>query len=197
MLRFIFFVGFLMTVFWMGGQLFGPIEHPPGVVAARDPLQVDYPEPKSAIVRGSWKITPLASYSVTARVLETETYDSYPIDALVPMDLLLGWGPMSDSTHLAPLQVRIYNRYASWNWNGKAALSGQEMAVHMANTHIIPANDTVKASLDSIRVGSIVTLRGELVELNGPDGRMKSSVTRQDTGPGACEVVYVTSMSVR
>jgi len=26
---------------------------------------------------------------------------------------------------------------------------------------------------------------------------MKSSLTREDTGPGACEVVYVTSLIVR
>ncbi len=146
---------------------------------------------------GKWRLTPLASYYVTARVLATETYNSYPLDAIAPKDLLLAWGPMSDSSHLNGLEFRIYNRYATWHWSGSPPLPKREMERHMANTHVIPASEDVRSALRSARVGSIVTLRGDLIQLDGPEGPIRSSLERTDTGPGACELVYVTSMWVR
>ena len=190
------FVGAL----WLVTKLTGPIERPPGVLVKGDPVQVDYPDGyKPDIIKKGWIIKPLASYRVEARVLEKETYDSYPQDELAPVDLLLGWGPMSDSGVLEKMDFRIYNRYATWRWGGEPPLKKSEIARHAANTHIIPASDSVARQLDQIRIGSIVTIRGELVEFKSATGpeRVVSSLTRDDTGPGACEVVYVTSITVR
>ena len=50
----------------------------------------------------------------------------------------------------------------------------------------------VAAALDDVREGSIVELRGFLIEAQADDGwRWRSSLTRDDTGARACELVYV------
>jgi hypothetical protein len=46
--------------------------------------------------------------------------------------------------------------------------------------------------IQGLRVGQIVTLDGYLVNATGPEGRTwNSSLTRDDTGNGACELIYV------
>lgn len=63
--------------------------------------------------------------------------------------------------------------------------------------HMIPANDEIERQLKSIRAGNMVHLKGFLVEVTGKDGfRWKSSLTRTDTGGGACELVLVESLFV-
>lgn len=68
---------------------------------------------------------------------------------------------------------------------------------HTANMHMIPANDEIARQLKSIRAGNMVHLKGFLVEVTGKDGfRWKSSLTRTDTGGGACELILVESLFV-
>jgi len=58
--------------------------------------------------------------------------------------------------------------------------------------HIIPANEQVEDELDNILVGEIILLEGQLVSIKADDGwKWKSSLSREDTGGGACEVVWV------
>lgn len=58
--------------------------------------------------------------------------------------------------------------------------------------HMIPADAAVADALDAIRKGDNVRIDGWLIEANASDGwRWRSSTTREDTGGGACEVVYV------
>ena len=63
--------------------------------------------------------------------------------------------------------------------------------------HMIPADDSVARALKRVRVGDVVTLDGYLVEADKPGGwRWRSSLTRDDTGDGACEVVYVKDLAI-
>lgn len=58
--------------------------------------------------------------------------------------------------------------------------------------HMIPGNDAVARTLAGVRQGERVRIDGWLVEANASDGwRWRSSTRRDDTGGGACEVVYV------
>ena len=54
------------------------------------------------------------------------------------------------------------------------------------------------AALDHVVEGSIVQLRGYLVAVQAADGwRWRSSLSRDDTGGGSCELVFVEYASVR
>ena len=60
--------------------------------------------------------------------------------------------------------------------------------------HLIPANDTIERRIKAARVGQVVTLSGYLVDVKTDTGwTINSSLTREDTGAGACEVIWVES----
>jgi len=49
-----------------------------------------------------------------------------------------------------------------------------------------------------VRTGQIVALSGYLVRVQGPDGwHWNSSMTRSDSGNGACELVWVQDLAIR
>ena len=50
----------------------------------------------------------------------------------------------------------------------------------------------------NVRVGDVVKLDGMLVNLESPDvGTRTTSLRRDDTGAGACEIIYVKYATIR
>jgi hypothetical protein len=63
--------------------------------------------------------------------------------------------------------------------------------------HMIPATPLIERRLTALRPNDVVRLRGYLVEAEAPDGwRWRSSLSREDTGAGACEVVWVEALEL-
>ncbi len=63
--------------------------------------------------------------------------------------------------------------------------------------HLIPADDYVARQIKKVRRGSIVQFTGYLVEVKGDDGwRWSSSLSREDSGDKACELVYVKDFEI-
>ena len=62
---------------------------------------------------------------------------------------------------------------------------------------MIPGDETLRASSLEARPGNLVHLKGWLIEAKAPDGwHWRSSLSRGDTGGGACEVVLVEALSL-
>lgn len=163
-------------------------------------MQGPIPEPAPAIRLKEWTLTPLATYSIHARVLSKRKYSSDATSEISPLDLLVGWGPMSDSAVIETMDFRQSQRFGYWQPDAASPLSPDEITLHAANMHLIPANDSVRDRLNSLRVGSLVQLRGKLIEANrsGDSGNpWISSLTRTDSGNHACEILYVESVAGR
>jgi hypothetical protein len=63
--------------------------------------------------------------------------------------------------------------------------------------HLIPGSAEVRKQLRRLRAGHVVQMRGKLVNASRADGyRWNSSLTRADSGAGACELFYVESLSM-
>jgi hypothetical protein len=170
-------------------------QHPPGVLAAADPVQVAEAAPP--FVFESCRVTPLARFHVTARVLHTRDYRGGRESRLSPRDLALGWGPMSDSAVLADLRIDQMYRYFTWSAR-ELPLEREDIVSHSANMHIIPADPAVRRALMRTAAGDVVTIDGELVQVSADDGwSWTSSLTRDDTGGGACELVFARSLEVK
>ena len=170
------------------------IHHPPGILAAADPVQREI-ESAPLIERGVFRLRPRAEFSATVRILRREDYSLGELARLVPTDFAVGWGPLSDSRVLEDVEVTQSNRFYYWHtqhWPVDRAT----IESHSANWHVIPGNAAVRAVLGGLRRGSIVELEGELVDVEGPEGRMATSLTRLDTGAGACEVLLANSAHI-
>jgi len=61
---------------------------------------------------------------------------------------------------------------------------------------VIPQNSSVTKVLGGLRAGSVVELRGQLVDIEGSEGGMNTSLSRDDTGAGACEILLAESARV-
>ncbi len=137
------------------------------------------------------RIIPLEKFDFDARVLRAEHYSMDREAQLAPVDLALGWGPMADPSVADKVSVSQSSRYYYWRVS-EFPIPRREIEVNSANMHMVPANAEVERTLKSIRPGQHVTFSGYLIEARAPDGwRWKSSLTREDTGPGACELVWV------
>ncbi|MBS0379506.1 MAG: hypothetical protein JSS29_13535 [Proteobacteria bacterium] len=173
-----------------------PVTQPDGILAPQDPLQGE-PGDTSLIRMGHWQLTPRAQYDITARILSREDYHFDTLAALVPEDLALGWGPMSDNRTLAQFDISQGARFYEWQPHGSLPIPRIEVVTHSANTHVIPASDAIRRELAQLRVGDVVRLTGELVDGTRDDGTyFHTSLTRLDEGAGACEVLLVRSVAL-
>jgi len=170
-------------------------QHGPGVIAADSPQQQRISHATSFPLN-NYTITPLAEFSLQARVLSTQRYQLDRAAQLAPVDLALGWGRMSDETVLSRINISQSGRFYFWRVE-EFPIPREEIESHSANMHMVPADGTIARQLSAIRVGQRVRIQGQLIEAKGADGwTWRSSLTRTDTGNGACELVLVKSLSV-
>ena len=169
----------------------------PDPLVLGDPIQKNLDEPVSPIEKNGYLITPLAEFQAQARVLGAKHYNQDREASLVPVDLALGWKRMSEDNVLNRIDIRQDGRFYFWKTNAYP-IPRAEIETQSTNMHLIPADSIIEESLKSVQPGEIVVFNGYLVEVRGQDNwRWRSSLTRNDTGDGACELVYVTSFEVR
>jgi hypothetical protein len=166
-----------------------------GLPAAADPQQ-DTQKLPAPFASGDYTITPLARYGLKAVVLSRSRYRYDAGAKLAPLDLALGWGPMSAAAVINDLDVSQSGRWYEYRWGSAGApLDPGIIAHHSANTHCLPATAELRDKLLSVRRHELVALSGYLVEVSGPGGyRWRSSLSRDDTGGGACEVMWITAL---
>ncbi|HYD34190.1 MAG TPA: hypothetical protein VEA39_06420 [Methylophilaceae bacterium] len=168
----------------------------PDPIVLDDPIQKNLNEPMTPIEKNGYLIVPLAEFQAQARVLSAKHYSKDREAALVPVDLALGWKRMSDDNVLKNINIRQDGRFYFWKTNA-FPIPRAEIETQSTNMHLIPADDVIAESLKSVQPGEVVVFNGYLVEVQGKDNwRWRSSLTRADTGDGACELVYVTSFEV-
>lgn len=174
-----------------------PIPRAPGVLVPDEPAQNLLP-PATPPFRhkGEW-LQPLANYRIKARLILKESYRFDPGARISPLDLCVGWGELSDSAVLDGLRFSQSARFCRYGFDSKVAVDESLIARKVANIHAIPSDDFIHDQLSRLRPGQVVVLSGQLVRADGKDGgEWKSSLSREDTGPGACELMYIRSVRV-
>jgi hypothetical protein len=166
------------------------VETGPGIVAADPPVQTR-PVRAEPFDLAGYRLTPLADFRIRARVLSRREYRFDREADLSPLDLALGWGRMSDADVLADIDITQSGRWYRWRAE-RLPIPRRELETHSTNVHLIPADAAIADTLDRIAQGQVVELTGRLVRVDAADGwRWISSLTRDDTGQGACELIYV------
>jgi len=174
------------------------IAHAPGIMAGVEPEQRPISvAPPPQFQKNDYALRALAHFALQARVLGVEHYHFDREADLVPVDLALGWGSMSDTSVLSEISISQGGRFYNWRVS-KFPIPRREIEVNSANMHLIPATPEVEKQLKRVRVGHLVKLSGYLVEARAGDGwRWMSSLTREDTGAGSCELIWVEQIELR
>lgn len=170
------------------------VQHEAGELAPKAPSQQ---APNAATIKlNGYTVIPVQAYAIEARVLSVKEYSSGRESDLSPLDLALGWGKMSDEAVLSDIRISQNNRFYFWSVD-TFPIPREAIETQSANVHMIPVDETVADTLSSVRKGQVVKLEGYLVNVEATDGwRWKSSLSRSDTGNGACELMYVTKAVV-
>ncbi|MBM4335703.1 MAG: hypothetical protein FJ108_07300 [Deltaproteobacteria bacterium] len=182
----------LLAVVWVGYAVWDarPIARSPGVLAPGEPVQQNLTEGPHWRL-GGYDVQALARFELEARVLSAERYRFDREAELAPVDLALGWGPMSANAVIDTLDISQGGRFFHW-WSREPMIAPGEISRHSANMHMVPLDDDVRATLLDARRGNLVRLAGWLIEARASDGwKWRSSLSRGDSGAGACELVLV------
>ena len=186
---------FIVAASWSFYKQSRPVMLGPGVMVAELPQQEEF---ASAILNSEeYLINGVAKFHIKAKVLAKKNYSVDREAGVSPTDLALGWGKMSDEGILQEISISQSNRFYWWSVK-EFPIPREEIETHSANMHLIPANDSVKRVIAKIRQGEIIELTGNLVNVKSKrNGWLwSSSLTRNDTGTGACEIVWVESASI-
>jgi hypothetical protein len=172
-----------------------PVVLGPGIKVTDAPIQIDLKQAKPFEHEG-YQITPLAEFKLKGKILSREDYSLGRESDLSPIDLALGWGTMSDEAVLDKIDISQSGRWYRWRVE-EFPIPQKDIETQSANMHMIPADDLVEDQLDSAKQGQLVELTGYLIRVEADDGwNWQSSLTRNDTGAHACEVVYVESFQL-
>jgi len=172
------------------------ITHEPGILVAELPRQVDIEEPGSIQVE-DYRLTLRAEFELRARVLSIEHYRWGSEAGLSPVDFALGWGVMSDQAVLDRISISQGGRWYFTRYELPAPVTDRQIITSSSNMHMIPANSWVADKLDQVRKGSVVQFKGFLVDVDSDSGFFwRTSLRRDDTGNGSCEIFYVESLYI-
>lgn len=161
------------------------------------PEQIDL-EQKLGWEFKDFNILPLAKYKIEARVLSRENYWLGVQSQLSPIDLALGWGEMSRTSIYNKLKISQGGRWYSYSWDSAGPpIEVSEIIKSSANVHIIPANEKIAKKLKRVKRNDTIRLQGYLVRIENQDKtwHWESSLTREDSGDGACEVLWVEELN--
>lgn len=117
-------------------------------------------------------------------------------DHLNVADICVIW---QDNAHTAQLDKLDF-------WNGEFTCNVQTddnvawASFHMnqlSNNHLLTTDDRIRDQLKAINVGDQIRIKGWLVNYGQRADQMrKTSITREDTGNGACETLYVKQVEI-
>jgi hypothetical protein len=151
-----------------------------------------------------YRIQPRFTYNLSGLVVSLHHSDSWWDyahnewgDHINLMDLCVVWGSTAEAG--AYRKVSFSNNQWECHWSWSSAEAGRNFKhEEVSNNHIVTDDPAVAKALRTIRIGDQIRIKGYLVDYtiaNRPGARV-SSITRTDTGNGACEVLYVEAVEI-
>ena len=170
---------------------------PRGIGELAPPIQHEVERP--AWRHAGHTLTPIAEFEVEALVVHARTYRWGRFARVSATDLGVAWSPVVRDDVLDALAFDQYRRFLFFEWQrDELPIPVVELEHAVSNIHTIGASSAIRRQLRRVNAGDIVRLRGVLVDVTGDDGWVvPTSRGRSDRGAGACEVLWVESVSTR
>jgi len=138
----------------------------------------------------------IAEYKAWGVIKGRKNYSSDNAAKVSPMDIVLAWGTLNRSEIDEKIRYTQSSRCYFYKYKEDIVVEQINIGRMSSNIHIIPADESVLKALKKSGVGDYMELTGYLVNVDFGDGGplWVSSITREDTGDGACEIMYVTGV---
>ena len=155
-----------------------------------------------------WQLTPLYDYEISGLVVGRMNYQIFSINRysnLLPIDLGLIWGSNVANKVYQDKRIKFKqdSRWCWVRWDGDAVFNLNEFS----NNHLLTKEKDLSNEAKKVNRGDQIRIKGKLVniiatplednEISGQNNIMwKSSTTREDSGAGACEIIYVEDIEI-
>lgn len=146
--------------------------------------------------KGPVKLELLATYEISAAVKSTIDFSTDFSSQISPRDFALAWADVNEPRIDRYVSYSQKDRWYFFTVRGGGNVDIDYVDLNSANTHIIPANDQVLATVLEVETNDYITMKGYLVNAIFVNGSWSSSLVREDTGDGSCEIMYVTDIVI-
>lgn len=163
------------------------------------------PEFTTHVNRQEYTITPKFDYELEGVIVSYHDADAFGDiwhhgrwkDFLNLRDLCVIWGQNVESGVYQKMKFSndSWTCWASWPDSDTGKLFKMNA---LSNNHMLTDSDTIKKALMDAEPGDHIRLKGLLAEYGNKTSGFKrgTSVTRNDTGNGACETIYLDEFTV-
>ncbi len=192
--------------FYIYGSLSAPVSSPASaadpISITADPIQSAAPDTTIPMIRKGkerYTLLPQARYQLNGRVVSYRRYYHGYMHYLSPWDYATLWG--NTDQYLPYLKFNQVVRFCLFKTRHPEKVDIAYILRHMANNHLIPSNQNIRKALGKVKKSDLVRIDGFLVNVIGVDRKNRvshwnGSQTREDTGNGACEIIYVTRLRI-
>lgn len=116
-------------------------------------------------------------------------------DHLNVADLCVVWGTTAASPYLS--DIEFWNGIFTCNFQTSSQTAWESIRpAQIANNHLISADDLIRDRVADVKIGDQIRVRGWLASYGSDGNKRGTSTTRQDTGDGACETIYVEDFEI-
>jgi hypothetical protein len=116
-------------------------------------------------------------------------------DHLNVADLCVVWSDTAFSPTLS--KIDFWNGIFTCNFSTRDSDAWSHLKLdQVSNNHLISADEGVRARIADVRIGDQVHIRGWLASYGSGAAKRGTSTTREDTGDGACETIFVDDFEV-
>lgn len=173
----------------------------------KDPVQTMRTVPAFSAHAGKvdYSVAPVADYEITGLVVSRHDADTWwdwihaaSNDHLNVVDLCMVWGANAASGAYEKISFSSGQFVCYYQSRDMEALAPANVRA-LSNNHLLTENTDVARRLRNVRVGDQVRLEGQLVSYSHNAGfafTRGTSTTRDDTGNGACETLFVRELEV-
>lgn len=177
----------------------------------KDPLQKPVGSLKNITFtkdKYDYELTPRYYYEISALLVHKLNYKRFSIykyASVFPMDLSLVWGSNLSTQVYQSKKLKFWQdgRFTYWQYEAGLKVNPNEIA----NEHLIINDKYVEQKMNSLNVGDQVRIKGKLVDVlarnvgetsidRAAAYKWQTSIVRTDTGPGACEIIYVENIEI-
>lgn len=135
-------------------------------------------------------------YYGEVKILGTREYNQKGAGSLSPIDLVFGWEEMARPNIYNRVNISQRGRWYYWNIS-KKFIPLNKISHNSSNNHIIPYDKHVYDTIMNLDYGDTIKFSAYLVRIKGKDGSYwNSSISRTDTGNGACEVILMMDIEI-
>jgi hypothetical protein len=162
--------------------------------ADKNPFTVDY-------AGVTYRVEPQFEYELHGMIVSFRLHDGesrmhrLANDHLNVADLCVVWSDTAFSPTLR--KVDFWNGIFTCNFQtGDAEAWARLRADQVANNHLLSADAAIRERVADVRIGDQIRVRGWLASYGSGAAKRGTSTTRDDTGDGACETIFIDEFEV-